>query len=131
MISNASYPSVLQAEIPHKHAAPARGSFTRPLCFYSTLSVTLSLFNHCHSNMAFTPDDTFLVSSATALGMAENLIIVLNSIMGNLPESELRRVRSAMEHSVRVADDILYNAALTSTFDVLTLNDGMYTNIRF
>lgn len=70
-------------------------------------------------------DDVFLVSPFTALGMAENLVNVLNTIIGNLPESELRRLRSAMEHSVRTADEILYNIAITSTFDVLTLNDGM------
>ena len=76
--------------------------------------------------MPLTPNDVFLVSSTTALAMAENLLLVLNAIMGNLPESELRRIRSAMEHSVRVADDILYNITITSTFDVLTLNDGRW-----
>ena len=74
--------------------------------------------------MPLTPNDLFLVSSTTALAMAENLLLVLNAIMGNLPESELRKIRSAMEHSVRVADDILYSTAIASTFDVLSLNDG-------
>lgn len=75
--------------------------------------------------MTFAPDDVFLVSPSTALGMAENLVQLLHTIVKNLPEAELRQVRAAMEDSVRLADELLYNIAISSTFEMLTLNDGM------
>ena len=77
--------------------------------------------------MALTPDDTFLISSSTALGMAENLVVLLNTVVKNLPEPELRQVRGALENSVRLADELLYNIAISSTFEMLTLSDGMFS----
>ena len=75
--------------------------------------------------MVFAPDDTFLISSSTALGMSEHLIHLLDTIVENLPEAELRKVRGALERSVRAADDILYNMTISSTFDILTLGESM------
>ena len=77
--------------------------------------------------MALAPDDTFLISSSTALGMAENLVILLNTVVKNLPEPELRQVRGALENSVHLADELLYNIAISSTFEMLTLSDGMFS----
>lgn len=70
------------------------------------------------------PDRVFLVSSSTAVGMAEDLVLILNTIIRNLPEPELRRVHNALEHSIRIADDMLCNTAISATFDVLSLSDG-------
>jgi hypothetical protein len=56
----------------------------------------------------------------TALGMAKHLIILLNTIFGNLLEPEPREVRGALERSVYVADEPLYNIAISSTFETLT-----------
>lgn len=65
----------------------------------------------------------FVVSSSTALEMAEHLLGVLNTIVLNLPELELRSVRNAMGRSVTLADDLLCNLSISSAFEILT-NDG-------
>lgn len=72
-------------------------------------------------------DDVFLLSSSTALVMGENLVHLLNTVVRNLPESELRKIRDALERSVRIADGLLYNMTISSTFDMLTLSNGMCT----
>ena len=50
----------------------------------------------------------------------------LDTVLNNLPELELRKIRDALEHSVGVADDILFNMTISSGFDILTLSDGLY-----
>lgn len=57
--------------------------------------------------------------------MAQNLLLLLNTIAGNLPESELRQIRGALVNSVRIADDALCNMTISTTFDMLTFNDGV------
>lgn len=79
--------------------------------------------------MVHTPDDIFTISSSTALGMAENLVLLLNSLVKNLPERELRKVRNALERTVHVADDLLLNITISSGFNMLTLSDGVYRSI--
>ena len=74
--------------------------------------------------MASAPDDAFLVSSSTALGIAENLILLLDTMISNLPEPELRRMRGALGHSLRIADDMLFKITISSTFDTFSLSDG-------
>lgn len=76
--------------------------------------------------MTRAPDDIFIVSSSTALGIAKNLVHTLDTVLNNLPELELRKIRDALEHSVGVADDILFNMTISSGFDILTLSDGLY-----
>ena len=78
--------------------------------------------------MMYTPmsDDVFLVSSPTALWMAENLVLVLNTMIRNLPEAELRRMRVALVNSVHAVDDMLCNIAISSTFDMLSVSDGTF-----
>jgi hypothetical protein len=56
--------------------------------------------------------------------MAENLLYLLNTVIGNLPESELRTVRDAVQNSLRVADDQLLNHSISSTFDMLSVGEG-------
>ena len=108
----------------HKVLTQPGAYLIRPPCSHSDLSVTLSRsYLLCDSNMTSSPD-AFLVSSSTALGMAEDLVHILNTIIRNLPEPELRRVHNALERSVRMADDILCNIAISATFDVLSLSDG-------
>jgi hypothetical protein len=70
-------------------------------------------------------DDTFVISSSTALGMAEYLLALLNTVVQNLPASDLRRMRNAMDQSVTLIDDLLYSISISSTFDTLTISDGM------
>lgn len=70
-------------------------------------------------------DDTFTISSLTALGMGEHLLILLNTVVQNLPEAELRKMRSALNRSLTAADNILYNMALSSSVDALTVSDSM------
>ena len=79
--------------------------------------------------MTHTPDNVFTISSLTALGMAENLILLLNSLVENLPERELRKVRDALERTVHIADNLLLNMTISSGFDMLTLSDGVYRSI--
>jgi hypothetical protein len=71
-----------------------------------------------------THDDTFVISSSTALSMGEHLLDLLSTLIQNLPESELRTMRDALNHSVTLADELLYNISLSSPFDTLTINDG-------
>ena len=52
--------------------------------------------------------------------MAKHLIILLNTIFGNLLEPEPREVHGALERSVYVADELLHNIAISSTFETLT-----------
>ena len=68
-------------------------------------------------------NDIFTVPSCTALAMGEHLLLLLNTVARNLPECELRKMRSAMEHSVRLADELLYNLKI-SNFDTLIMNGG-------
>lgn len=75
-----------------------------------------------HSNMPLTDD--LVISSSTALAISENLLAILNTIIQSLPEHELRKLRSTIEQSVRLADDLLYNLSVSSTFHMLTMNDG-------
>lgn len=103
----------------------------RPLCSpsfsFHPVCYSQPLQSPCYSNMtAQPPDDVFTVSSSTALAMAENLLLSLNIVVGNLPEIELRKIRDALENSLRVTDDLLFNITICSAFDVLTLGDGMY-----
>ena len=76
--------------------------------------------------MAQLPDDIFTVSSSTALTIAENLVFLLSTVVSNLPEAELREIRDALEHTIHVADDLLFNMTVSSSFDTLALNDGLY-----
>ena len=95
-------------------------------CSPSTLSVVL---NQSHLACCFTmqspSDDLFVITSSTSLKMAENLVLVLETFIQNLPEEELRKLRDRMEHSLQVADDILFNIA-TAGFDMLSISDGTY-----
>jgi len=72
-----------------------------------------------------TADDRFLISSSTALDMTENLVRLLDTMIKNLPESELRWVYNALGNSLRIVDDIMYKITTSSTFDVLPLSDSM------
>lgn len=76
--------------------------------------------------MASAPDDAFLVSSTTALEIAENLVLLLDTMISNLPENELRKMRCALGHSLRIADDILFKVTVSSTFDMFSFSDGAY-----
>ena len=76
-------------------------------------------------NMPYTPGP--VVSPSTALGMGEHLISLLDTIIQNLPEKELRKIRSAMAESISLADLVLENLSVSSTFDMLTVNDGART----
>lgn len=69
-------------------------------------------------------DDTFIISSSTALGMAEYLLTLLNTVTQNLPEPELHKMRDAMDHSVALVDERLHSMAVSSAFDALTVDDG-------
>lgn len=103
----------------------------RPPCSLSSLCVARSLLRLLHyPDMSYT-NDTFIVSSSTALSMGEHLVLLVNTVIQNLPESELRRMRSALEDSVRLADDLIYNILISSTFNMLTLNDGAQTQLPF
>ena len=75
-----------------------------------------------HSNMPLTDD--LVISSSTALAISENLLAILNTIIQSLPEHELRKLRSTIEQSVHLADDLLYNLSVSSTFHMLNMNDG-------
>lgn len=59
-----------------------------------------------------------------ALGIGEQLVIVLNSIIQDLPEDELLEIRSTLERSIGLVDDVLYQVSL-SNFEMLTVSDGM------
>ena len=72
------------------------------------------------------PDDTFVISLSTALGMGEYLVALLNTVIQNLPELELRMMRNTLEQSVALADDLLFNISISSPFDTLTINDGAH-----
>lgn len=72
-----------------------------------------------------THDDIFILSSYTAVGMAEYLLAILNTVIHNLPEPELRKMRESLDRSVTRADELLYNIAISSSFEMLTVDDGM------
>jgi hypothetical protein len=76
-----------------------------------------------HPTMNILPDDTFTVTSSTALGMAESLVDLLNRLVLNLPEAELHVVRAALEQSVGIADELLQNISISSTFETLSVDD--------
>ena len=69
-------------------------------------------------------DDIFIISLSTALGMGQHLLILLNTVIQNLPESELRRVHDTMGQSVTLANKLLEKMSLSSTFNTLTVDDG-------
>ena len=71
-------------------------------------------------------DDTFVISSATALTMGEQLLFLMNTVAQNLPEAELRMLRNSLGQSLALADDLLYSISLSSRLDVLTINGGTY-----
>lgn len=115
---------------PHKILVPELGlTPIRPSCSLSSLRVTLNRF--CPKFLGDSPsflmtqDDTFVVSSSTALNMGEHLLALLNTVIQNLPEQELRKMREALYQSVSFTDDLLYNISISSTFDMLTVSDGM------
>jgi hypothetical protein len=70
-------------------------------------------------------DDAFVISSTTALGMGEHLLSLLDTLIQNLPESELREMRRGLNQSRALVDGLLSNIALSSPFDALTVSDGM------
>lgn len=72
----------------------------------------------------------FVISSSTTLDMAEHLLALLNTVVQNLPESELRRIRKAIDQSVTLADDLLCNIRISSAFEMVTTNDGMCIHAR-
>ena len=74
--------------------------------------------------------DLFVLTSSTSFRMAENLLRVLDSFIQNLPEEELRKLRDAMEHSVHVADDILFSFS-AAAFDTLSISEGRYRILLF
>lgn len=65
-----------------------------------------------------------VISPATALGMGEHLVTLLNTVLQNLPERELRRLLPALERSVCLADELINNLSVSSNFDLLTINQG-------
>ena len=73
--------------------------------------------------MALAPDDAFLIPSSTALVMTEHLVYLLDTMIKNLPEFELRMVYRALEHSLRIADDLLFKMSILSTFGMLSPSD--------
>ena len=73
-----------------------------------------------------THDDVFVLSSYAAIGMAEYLLAILNTVIHNLPEPELRKMRKSLDRSVTRTDELLYNIAISSSFEMLTVDDGMY-----
>ena len=78
--------------------------------------------------MAFTSDDTFTIPSLAALGMSETLVLLLNAMIRNLPEPELRTLRATLQESVNTADDILYNMMISSTFEMLSVSGSKLTH---
>jgi hypothetical protein len=76
--------------------------------------------------MIFSPDDVVTLSSLTALGMGENLILTLNTIIMSLPEAELRRIHQVMGETIRLTDDLLENLSISSAFEMLSMNDGTF-----
>ena len=97
-----------------------------PPCFPSPLCATLCLSHlpRCDRNMMHYQDDLVTLSSATALGIGENLIFSLMTIMVNLPEFELRKIHEGLIEGVQVADSLLRNLSIASGFEMLTMNDG-------
>jgi hypothetical protein len=76
--------------------------------------------------MIFSPDDIVTLSSLTALGMGENLISTLNTIIMSLPEAELRRIHQVMGDTLRLTDELLDNLSISSAFEMLSMNDGTF-----
>ena len=108
--------------------------FARPICPLFNPSAIHHLFQFPDSTpssiMRTDPQDgsgdTFVVSSATALTVGEQLLFIMNTVAQNLPESELCILRDSLSQSLALADDLLYNFSLSSRLDVLTINDGTY-----
>src|ERR1700753_1460234 len=99
-------------------------SLSRPPCSPFDLPATRGLSHpHCYFTMADV-NNTFIVSSTTALSMGEHLIHALNNIVVNLPVPELHKICGELRRTVRVAEDILYSEDIPAGFDMLTLNDG-------
>jgi hypothetical protein len=69
--------------------------------------------------------DLFIVTSLTTLGMAENLMCLLNTVIGNLPVGELMRICNTMEHSVHIADNLLLGHTMASHMDTLSLSNSV------
>ena len=97
-----------------------RTSFARPP--HPLPASVLSATSSAAPNMS-SPDDPVILPP-TALAIGENLVAILNTIISNLPENELRKMRFAVEQSVRLADDLLYNLSVSSTFYMLNMNEG-------
>ncbi|KAF9779416.1 hypothetical protein BJ322DRAFT_1024327 [Thelephora terrestris] len=81
--------------------------------------------------MTFTPDDIFSIASSTAVGMGENLVTTLNTIIMNLPEADLRKVRDAVNRSLQLADDLLHHFPISPAFEFVSTSDGGLIQLRF
>lgn len=77
--------------------------------------------------MMHAQDDIFILSSATALGIGESLILTLISIIVNLPEHELHLLRRGIANVLHIADDQLQNLSIPPGFEMLSLSDGTLT----
>lgn len=115
---------------PYQPPSRTRIHLVRPPCSPSSHCVSRGKFSllRC-STMASPREDVFVVTSSTGLQMAESLLRLLDTVVGNLPEAELRRIRNAMEHSVRLADDLLFSISISSGFEMLTTNDGVCASV--
>lgn len=74
-------------------------------------------------------EDLFVVTSSTALGMAEDLMRLLSTIMENLPEAELRRIRGSLERSINDVDDLLLRRSVFYGFKVFSIGEGACTSV--
>ena len=72
-----------------------------------------------------THNDIFILSSYTAVGMAKYLLAILNTVIHNLPEPELCKMRESLDRLVTCADKLLYNIAISLSFEMLTVDNGM------
>ena len=76
--------------------------------------------------MASVLNDVFIIASPAALEIADSLLDSLNTIIRSLPEREMREMRNKLEVSFYTADDHLLSIMVSSGFDALSINGGMY-----
>lgn len=116
----------------HKHTSPGTGAcFVLPPCSRSSQRVTLNPLSLPlpHHSMTLTPNDVFQIPPSTALEMAQGVMLTLNTIIRHLPERELREMRSSLEVSLCVVEDLLLGGTISSSFETLTINGGVYGSL--
>ena len=92
--------------------------------FFSSLFV-YCYFRHFH-RLTMTPpaDDTLVLPASTTVKVANKLLDILNTTLGDLSEPELLVVRSDLKDSLLLTDRLLSDMEIVSALESFSMADG-------